>query len=211
MRPAQLTAVWMWTPSRLASTAGGRSDAQAASAVLRACRGSIPCWRSLPVLVWGATGRAGERPGKSGRGPGWPGAASSWARTRVASRGRRRTGTVSSRRHVSGPCCSMSASEVCDERFGRRPVQVFHEWNSVAYVSDHDIGDKQLRYGELLRHGSFPWQFDTERLRDPQPTGAGRLLPAGTRALEPEHFAGARGDRADREGTCRTHSRQTDS
>jgi len=39
----------------------------------------------------------------------------------------------------------------------------------VAYVSDHDIGDKQLRYGELLRHGSFPWQFDTERLRDLSP------------------------------------------
>src|SRR5712664_1265887 len=60
----------MWTPSRLASTAGGRSDAHAASAVLRACRGSIPCWRSLRVRVWGATGRAAERPGKSGRGPG---------------------------------------------------------------------------------------------------------------------------------------------
>ena len=38
MRLAQLTAVWMWTPGRLASTAGGRSDAHAASAVLQACR-----------------------------------------------------------------------------------------------------------------------------------------------------------------------------
>ena len=53
----------MWTPSRLASTARGSSDAHAASAELRACRGSIPCPRSLRVRVWGATGRAGERAG----------------------------------------------------------------------------------------------------------------------------------------------------
>ena len=26
-------------------------------------------------------------------------------------------------------------AEVCDDRFGRCPVQVLHEWNSVAHVS----------------------------------------------------------------------------
>src|SRR2546430_14771594 len=83
----------MWTPSRLASTAGGRSDAHAASAVLRACRGSIPCWRSLRVRVWGATGRAGERPGKSGRVPGQRGR---------GARGRRRAGRGRGRRAGAG-------------------------------------------------------------------------------------------------------------
>src|ERR1019366_5761639 len=48
--------------------------------------------------------------GLPGVGSGGGGAASRWARTRVASWGGRRTGTVSSRRHVSGPCCSMSAA-----------------------------------------------------------------------------------------------------
>jgi hypothetical protein len=38
VRLALLMAVWMWTLSRLASTAGGRSDAHAASAALQACR-----------------------------------------------------------------------------------------------------------------------------------------------------------------------------
>jgi hypothetical protein len=51
--------------SRTSSRPGpavGRT-AHAASAVLRAWRGSIPCWRSLRVRVWGATGHAGERAG----------------------------------------------------------------------------------------------------------------------------------------------------
>src|SRR5258708_2086222 len=29
-------------------------------------------------------------------------------------------------------------AELCETRFGRRPVQVFHEWNSVAHVTDYE-------------------------------------------------------------------------
>jgi len=42
-------------------------------------------------------------------------------------------------------------AEVCGERFGRRPVQVFHEWNSVAHVTDYEgaAGRRPLTYDEV--------------------------------------------------------------
>jgi S-adenosyl methyltransferase len=62
--------------------------------------------KSLAAQCDGPCGRAAgeERAGRA-----WT--ASSWARTRApASRDGRRTSTLLSRRHVSGPCCSMSAA-----------------------------------------------------------------------------------------------------
>ena len=42
-------------------------------------------------------------------------------------------------------------AEVCGERFGRRPVQVFHEWNSVAHVTEYEgaPGRRPLTYDEV--------------------------------------------------------------
>jgi site-specific recombinase XerD len=42
-------------------------------------------------------------------------------------------------------------AEVCERRFGRRPVQVFHEWNSVAHVSEYEgaPGRRPLTYDEV--------------------------------------------------------------
>ncbi|HEY2266561.1 MAG TPA: tyrosine-type recombinase/integrase [Streptosporangiaceae bacterium] len=42
-------------------------------------------------------------------------------------------------------------AEVCGERFGRRPVQVFHEWNSVAHVSEYEGAParRPLTYDEV--------------------------------------------------------------
>ena len=41
--------------------------------------------------------------------------------------------------------------EVCGERFGRRPVQIFHEWNSVAHVTEYEgaAGRRPLTYDEV--------------------------------------------------------------
>jgi len=42
-------------------------------------------------------------------------------------------------------------AEVCETRFGRRPVQVFHEWNSVAHVTEYEgaAGRRPLTYEEV--------------------------------------------------------------
>jgi site-specific recombinase XerD len=42
-------------------------------------------------------------------------------------------------------------AELCETRFGRRPVQVFHEWNSVAHVTDYEgaAGRRPLTYDEV--------------------------------------------------------------
>jgi len=63
VRRPSWTAVWMWTPSRLASTAGSRSDAMR-RARCYGLAGLDPVWRSLRVRVWGATGRAARPPGE---------------------------------------------------------------------------------------------------------------------------------------------------
>jgi site-specific recombinase XerD len=41
--------------------------------------------------------------------------------------------------------------EVCGRQFGRRPAQVFHEWNSVAHVTDYEgaAGRRPLTYDEV--------------------------------------------------------------
>lgn len=40
---------------------------------------------------------------------------------------------------------------VCEKRFGCRPAQIFHEWNSVAHVSDYEggAGRRPLTYDEV--------------------------------------------------------------
>jgi integrase len=42
-------------------------------------------------------------------------------------------------------------AEVCEGRFGRRPVQVFHEWNSVVHVTEYEgaPGRRPLTYDEV--------------------------------------------------------------
>jgi hypothetical protein len=42
-------------------------------------------------------------------------------------------------------------AEVCERRFGRRPVQVFHEWNSVAHVTEYGgaAGRRPLTYDKV--------------------------------------------------------------
>ena len=45
-------------------------------------------------------------------------------------------------------------AEECDERFGRRPVQVFHEWNSVAHVSEYEGAARLSATGPSHRRAS---------------------------------------------------------
>lgn len=42
-------------------------------------------------------------------------------------------------------------AEVCEGRFGRRPAQIFHEWNSVAHVTEYEgaAGRRPLTYEEV--------------------------------------------------------------
>lgn len=60
--------------------------------------------------------------------------------------------------------------EVCEARFGRRPVQVFHEWNSVVHVTEYEGAARRrpLTYDEVQA------LFDAADGRAEQIRGRGR-------------------------------------
>ncbi|MFI6369034.1 hypothetical protein ACIBG0_40725 [Nocardia sp. NPDC050630] len=76
----------------------------------------------------------------------------------------------------------------CRDRFGQVPVQVCHEWNSVAHLTDYEgrPGRRPLSYGELQQ------LFDYLR------------RPGGTdRSIGPQGNAGSAAGRADdQNGIC---------